>query len=488
MILDKPKGNTSQNNPAKAILLFTLLGVLPSAIGFLLLPIYLKHYDPSEYGLLVIFNLLGSFYGSFSNLKLDAAMRTTYYDYYQDDELRIKFIKSIFTTAVMASFFTLLAMLTLGYLFFDGIFKGEELSFYPFGPLVLISVFFGQIPSVFYVVLKNEYRLKIYSSYIISFLLMNVLFQYLLIVIYELGVLGAILGMLASRVLICFVLLIKEWRLLDFNVDKEMLNNALKFSIPFLPFIFLNWFFMNGDRILLERILNLEAVGKYALLVAIIGLVRLIFSAMDNAFRPYVFEYFKIGFVKDNPHLQKMYFWYICIGLLAFSGILMAGTNLHLITDNSKYLSIVELFPLATLLMLPRLLSRLAALKLIFLKRSAYISTTTAISLVLLVVLFFTLIPSHGLKGALYAIGIMNIVQFAFYYFGARTLIVDKVYLGDLAIAFLSGTTVCLLTWYTCEALALSIDTFGLLQFLSMCIILLLFYFIYPKYRSLSVK
>ena len=488
MILNQPVRNSSENNPAKAIILFTVLGILPSAIGFLLLPVYLKHYEPAEYGTLIVFNLLGSFYGAFSNLKLDTAMRTVYYDYNHVHEQRIKFIRSIFSTSLLISLLSLMATLCLSYFFFDSIFDDDSLHFYPLGLLVLVSVFIGQIPSVFYVVLKNEYRLKLYAFYVLIYIILNVICQYVLIVIYDLGIMGAILGMLLARLCNGILILIRERDLIDFKPDKEMLRRAFRFSLPFLPFVFLNWFYMNGDRVLLESLLNLEALGKYSLLIAIVGLVRLIFSALDNAFRPYFYEYFKSGNIKDNEHLHKMYFWYFASGIAAFSSILMLGTNLHLITDKEKYLSIVPLFPLACLVMLPRLLGRIPALKLVYLKKSMFISISTALAMVTLIILFFQLIPQYELSGALYAMGIMNLIQFVLYLYGAKNLIFRQVNVKPLLALFSLTLLLSFICWNGMISAGYSLAFFGMIQFLMVVLVILSFFLIYPKYKSLKVS
>ena len=183
-----------------------------------------------------------------------------------------------------------------------------------------------------------------------------------------------------------------------------------------------------------------------------------------------------------------MYFWYFASGIAAFSSILMLGTNLHLITDKEKYLSIVPLFPLACLVMLPRLLGRIPALKLVYLKKSMFISISTALAMVTLIILFFQLIPQYELSGALYAMGIMNLIQFVLYLYGAKNLIFRQVNVKPLLALFSLTLLLSFICWNGMISAGYSLAFFGMIQFLMVVLVILSFFLIYPKYKSLKVS
>jgi len=481
------KDQIKLGNPASAIAIFTFLSFLPAAIGFFLLPIYLQHFDPSEYGSLTLFNLFGGFYGIFATLKLDQAARTNYYDYIAKPDELIKYKSSIFSSSILIALLTFLVTWILGHCFFDLIFIESSLSFYPIGFTVLCSVFLGQFTAVIFIFLKNEYDLNRFAGYTICLVLLNAIFQYHLIVNLDYGVLGSVLGALIAKLILAICVLSLNYKMISLSPSIEMLKDSLKFSIPFIPFVFLNWFFMNGDRILLERLLDLNELGKYALLINIILLVKIFFNALTNAFRPYLYLFFK-DLESHKVAIEKIIFWFSTLGLLAISGTIMIGNNINLLTDSPSYLAVVPLFSLGGLIMIPRLLLQLPALQLVYLKKSKFISLTTFISLIILVLLFHVLVPKLGLRGALYSLGIMNIVQCVWFYIDAqRNLKLNYPYLSILAMTTIFTLGLMLLQTAHHEGYMTS-NIFGMIQFIYCIVIATLALLLLPKYRKFNFE
>lgn len=457
--------NRGLSNPLLAAGTYAVLNFLPSMIAIILLPVYLKYLTPSDYGSMAMLGVFGGFYSIIACLQLNVAASVNYYDYNDDRKNREKYMSSIFTTSVLLSAFTFLIFLVLGSSLLDLFLKSQEVGFFPYGLIVLISGFLGQGHAVYFVFLKNEYRLKDFFSYSAALILTNAFFQYYLIVILEMGVLGSILGALVSKLLVSAFLFFSQRQLFESNISKTMVVQSLKFSIPFTPIVLINWFATMNDRFFMEKILSLEEVGKYALLANILLLAGTFFGALMNAFMPYLFENFKQLKHDNIKAIQLVVRTFLRLGILTLSGIILVGSNLHIIISNQEYTSIIPLFSLGALIMLPKMLLGIPYLQLMYMKKSRIIFWYTLLSVVIAVIGFVTLIPLFQLKGALYSLGISNTIFFILIYYSGQRTIKLPLQVGLNVGTILLSLTLGTISYLVCELYGYAIGIYGMLQF-----------------------
>lgn len=448
-----------------AAAIYTIIGFVPSLIGIILLPVYLLYLDPYEFGILTMLGIFGAFYGLLSNLQLNVSAGVNYFDYYDDKRKLKKYVSSIFTASLIISLVTLVIFAVLGPAIFSLFVKSGVVTFFPYGIIVLGSGFLNQVSTLYFVFLKNEYRLKEFLSYSIAFISLNAFFQFYLIVIMEMGVLGSILGGFTSKLIVTMVLLIKQRNLFDFNPKMAWIQKSLKFALPFVPIVFINWFFTIGDRLFLEHFLNLQEVGRYSLLINLLLLSGIFFGALMTAFRPYLFTLFKDLKPTNLKTIQGLVKLFVRIGLFTLSGVILIGTNINLITSNSKYLSVIPLFSLGALIMLPRLLLSIPHLQLMFIKESKTIFWCSFISLAVSIIGFIVFIPLFQLKGALYALGISNLVNFILLYSRGQKRFELPLMKWQNGMSIFFIVTLVLTTYFMCNHLGYSSGMYGLLQF-----------------------
>ncbi len=475
-MIRNPSNNKVQTG--KAIVLFTFLSFLPAALGFFLLPVYLKYYEPGAYGALTLLNLISGFYVAIGTLKLDAAARTNYYDYKHDPAQLKMYVSSIFTYSLILAFAFYFVFLVVAYVLLEYNYQDIGLSFYPYGLVVVTSGLFSLMLVVYFIVLKNEYRLREFAAYSIAIVSLSFCLQYVLIAIVKMGILGALLGVMIAKGIVAISLLINRRDLINLKPERSMLRASLKFSIPFLPFIIINWFFLNGDRFLLEHLLSINELGLYALLLNVLGLIKVFFHALDGAFRPYLFNLFSNNSPEIFSKTKQVANWYFVLGMLAISGIILVGSNLNFITDNTRYLTVIPLFTLGGLVMMPQMFIRIPALILVYSKDSKFISYASFISLILIVVLFFMLIPKFQLYGALYALGIMNLFLLILFYFQAqRAKKLDYNLPAILSCSFVAWIVIGGLFYFRQE-LDWSYNVYGIVQFAGTFLVVALFGFL----------
>ncbi|MEQ9298872.1 MAG: hypothetical protein RIF33_09925 [Cyclobacteriaceae bacterium] len=468
--------------PIQAVIVFSVLALLPALVSVVLLPVYLKELKPEEYGTLTILNLIGSFYAAVSIAQINISASTNYFDYTKEPDKLQKFKSTLFTFSLSIASATFFVFCLVGLLFFDSFTKSESIGFIPLGFMVLVTQYMAQLKSVYLVFVKNEYQLKEFIAYSVSLLFLNSSFQYYLIVVEKLGVTGSLLGAMISNIIVTVTLLIIQRRLIDFSPDKQMMKSALRLSIPFVPIILMSWLFASGDRFLLERLTNLTTVGRYAVLIGLLLLADNVFSSLGNAFRPIIFKSFQILGARELTSIRQFAALYAKFGLFTLSGVVLVGSNISIITSNEKYLSVVPLFTLGALVLLPKLILRIPYLQLMFNKDTRLIAWMTLASMVVLVVSLTAFIPSQGINGALYAIGLSNTCYLLlFYFFAQRRFPLPPMIFRD-ALLIIAGYLLIVGLFYLGHQTGMfPINLYGLFQFIAVTSFLLLLFFRYPN-------
>ncbi len=461
--IDHNKSNLK--NPFKAAMLFTLLSFLPSAINVFLLPVYLQYLDTTQYGLIAILSIFSGLFGMICNLQLNAAASVNFFDYLGSKQLKLRYMSSIYSTSLFISLIFFAIFMLAGPFIFDRLIVSNGIKFYPYGIIVICSSFFNQFYGLYFVFLKNEYNLKEFAIYSISLVVLNAGCQYYLIVIEDWGVIGFIVGTFISKLLIAGIVFISNRKLLTINLDKEMVFKSLKFAIYLIPAVLINWLITVSDKLFLNGLLSLSEVGRYSLLINLTYLSALVFGSMINAFRPAIFKLFSNLSPENIKQLRKLIIWYLNIGLIILSGVILVGSNLDLITTNEKYTSIMTLFPLAVFIMLPRLFNAIPNLQLMYLKKSGYISLVLFISYSLLIISLPILIPNFGLKGALYSLGLSNSVTFLLLFLKSRKVFNLKLIQFDDILKILTGVVIVIAIYLLIGQFEMSIRAFGIIQF-----------------------
>ena len=422
-------------NTLGSVFWFSLLGFLRPAIKIFLLPLYLVYLTPEDYGILALVTIFSSIVVILSNLRLDGAVRVFYFDFESSSKALWNYMSQIYTTILLMGIILMGVMLFCGPSLMRLSFSSDEVSFYPYGIISLSTAILTSLTSVYYIYLKNEVRLKEYFAYSISFILLTIGFQVYLIVFKGMGVLGVLYGSLISTALLCFVIVIRNSRLLNFKLRYKDIAPSIKFALPLVPFSFLVKFENQLDRLVLERFMNLDTVGLYALLVALVGLVIIFMVALENGVRPFLYRSLKRGGEESEKVITLYFNLFVLLGLLTLSGIIMVGSNLDLFTENIKYLSIRQFFVLAGIAAIPMVILRYLAMVLIYYKKTKDVTITTIIKTIIMVILMIYMVPQYGIAGAIIAVSISYLLNSAIFYwlinqYGAPTIRMTKAFMA----------------------------------------------------------
>lgn len=395
--------------------------MLPVAMRFFLLPVYLLVLDVDDYGMLAVIYIIGSFFEIFGNLKLETAVQTYFFDHVNQPEKLNSYISNIFSTSLFLSFGLLALLCLLGPILLDWILKSNDLSFFPDVLIILMTTCLVINLRIYYVFIKNKKFFLEFVGYSFVSLILNTGFQLFFLFVMDMGITGILLGSLVGTIIVFLYFMIRHRYLLTFKLDWKLIRPSLAYSVTLIPFLIFFWANQRIDRFFIERLLGWEWVGKFAVLMALTNLIRIIISSANTSFRPFLFEYFSKGVDVNKDKILLLERMFIYIVYLAVSVVLLIGTNLDLMVNKPKFLEIMPLVPLASMVPLALGYAQLFNQQLIFSKNANRITIVSIIAFVIMMPLYYFLLPIFELEGIILTNLFGNIfVAICFYYYGNR--------------------------------------------------------------------
>lgn len=390
-------------------------------MGTFMIPIYFRELSVPEYGSMAIILIIASFFELFGNLRLQTAVQTYYFDYSDKPRQLLHYISNLFTFSLIFSLVFLLIFFLVGPHLLDFILKGDDIDFYPDIFIVLLTSFMSLNFRIYFAFIKNQKSFLEFALYSVFLVVLGVVFQLFFLFGMDAGLTGILLGKLVGTAIVFLFFMIKNRYLINFDFKKKFIKPSLSYSVALLPFIIFFWANQKIDRFFLERLLDMTWVGKYAALVAMTTLIRNIIDSGINSFRPFLFEFYKEGREKNQDKILLLERVFLYMVFLAASLIILAASNLELLVANPKYLEVMHLAPLATLVPVLMGMAQLFNQQLIFSKNAKRISKVSLFSFVIVTPLYYFLIPQFKLEGLIFANILGNfIVAVLFYYYGKK--------------------------------------------------------------------
>ena len=415
-------------------LIYTLVGLLSPLVTLLLLPVYLNYLTTSEYVILSLSNSFIVVFSIFFNLKVDQAMRTIYFYNSDDFEKQKQLFRTLFSFQIISFIVWLLVFLMVGNSLFSIIYK-NVVPFFPYTFIILSSFLVNSLCGFYYIYLQNKLEVFKYSTYLVgSTLLINGL-QLLCIFYLKLDFIWFLIAPLIANSFIFLIIYLRNSSLFKFQISKPILIEALRFSLPFIPFLIIYNLENQLDRFFIDRLLTIELLAKYVVLLSIASVVSTLFNSVDNAIRP---ELFSIYSNEDYTKKAQFQFdFYLLIGLLSLSFLVFFGVHIHWFLDNPKYNGIAPYFPMIGIAFLPMIFLRFFALQLIYENKVSKMNVYSAIKIIIMAILFWILIPEFGIPGAIITLAVSNFLNAFLFFILLKNKTLPRVKIISYCMSFL---------------------------------------------------
>ncbi|OCZ49439.1 oligosaccharide flippase family protein [Dehalobacter sp. TeCB1] len=400
-----------KNKVLKNSFLYTFNSILIKALGFLLLPVYTYFLTPKDYGitnLIAGFTSVASFVVAFS---LYSAVTRFYADYKSDRDKLKRFYGTVLTFVSLSGIVFVVLSIVFQRILLSLFFKG--LDFYPVVLIGIVGVLFGCIYTVYQNILQGMQDSKKFTITSVIYFLFNVALNLIFIGIYRLGATGVLLaGLIANITFSVYVVFdLRKSALVIFGIDKHLLHEALKYSLPILPHNLSTSIADFFSRILLNSYKSLSSVGLFSIATQFGSIADMIQGSVNMAFAPWFYETMN----KNNPE-SKEEIIRISDLLIRLYGIIFLGIALFcqeavMLMTNSKYVLTWTVIPILVFAFSVKSIYFFYVNVLFYYKQaSKYIFLATLTGSLINVLISFLLIPNLDMYGAALAFVVAKII------------------------------------------------------------------------------
>jgi O-antigen/teichoic acid export membrane protein len=276
--------------------IYGLGGLVSRILAVLLLPLYTSYLTPADYGRVETLVALNAILVTL----LRAGISTAFFRFYFDSsepEQRLKVLRTAFWFTMATSTLGLV----LGWIFASSI--SEFLNVHD-DTLVRAS-FVGLWAQMNYEQLTSLFRVEERSVAFVAASLANVLITIgatvLLVVRFDEGALGVVVGNFTGTLLVYLALLGYRREQLGLQFDRELLRRMNRFGLPLVPSGLALWALNFSDRFFLARIAGQEDVGRYSLGVRIASAMVLLLVAFRMAWPAFAYS------IEDEREARRTY-------------------------------------------------------------------------------------------------------------------------------------------------------------------------------------
>ncbi|WP_297185828.1 oligosaccharide flippase family protein [uncultured Porticoccus sp.] len=259
--------------------------LLSKAAPFLLLPVMTRYLNPAEFGALSLFLLINSCVGAFVGMNIHANISRSFFSLSKSELseligniLVIMFFAAVFVTVLFSG-----AML-----FVDSAFSLPISSFL----IMPFLSFMMMVNTINLTILRNEGRAYVYGLFEVACTFLIISITVCLLLFSDGGWYSQVVGMLVTYGVFFFIAIIYMSRrgYLRLNVLRGEIERILKLSAPMIPYV-LSGVVMNvSDRVFIERMVGLDAVGHYAIGYNFGMIVLICTDAFNKAWSPWFYK------------------------------------------------------------------------------------------------------------------------------------------------------------------------------------------------------
>lgn len=377
---------------------YTLSTILLRASSLIFFPIFSLFLTKSDYGTFSVVQSIILIVGLLGGLGLNKAL--TRFIYYNTESEECDHDTIIFTTLI-SNFCGQLFFITL-FLLAGPYILGPILKDIPFYPYVLIGLITLPLHSIidtarFYFKSVHEGR----KAFLLDtcFFTSNILLNLFFVVGLGYGVLGLFLGILTNTILFSIILIFVFYSKFTFRLKSKIWKGMVTYSLPLLPFTFLNVIFESVDKFFLNANNGSSDSGIYYLALTFAAIFSSFKESVISALTPWVFESMKTSI----SNIRRVFNVILLItGILGFLISLFSQEVLILLSSKPEFIEAYRYVPFAIISFYIIFLGQLFNIKtLYFGNYHKFLFLATSLGIVSEVIACYFLIPIYGLSGAI---------------------------------------------------------------------------------------
>ncbi|NLM18975.1 MAG: oligosaccharide flippase family protein [Clostridiaceae bacterium] len=423
---------SSMNVIAKASLWFILLTVFDRAVSLLTQPFINHILSVEEVGLFGIYQSWHSIFAVVATFKLSSGVLEVYITKNKEDSYNVMGSLSILSSLICLAFFALSVIFIIP--------LSELLSLKPIYIILMFVQIIGDSLISFWTTKKQfDYAYKEYCYVTgILFLIKSVACVFLCYAMERDRLLGRLLGLSLPAIAFGIVLFALYIRKCDFLRVKEYWKPAVLFNIPLIPHYLSTVLLSSSDKVMIEKLADVESAGLYTLAYSFSSLTLVVFGAINSAYNPFSMRAIK----EKNYRVLASTTRVMMLFSMMFAAILtyLAPEGLYILGGGKReYLQALPIVPVLIMgIFLSSFYFVFSNIEFVH-EKTKYIFPVTLAGALLNIGLNYLLIPSLGYEVAAYTTFIGYVFISVCHYWISRRLIKEDVYEIKYILLYLLG-------------------------------------------------
>ena len=247
--------------------------------------------------------------------------------------------------------------------------------------------------------------------------------------------------------LIMFIFILKDGKTI---INKEYWKFTLPIAIPTIFHLLANIALNQSDKVMLQSLVSNSAAGVYALACTFGAVLNTIWSAFNNSWAPFYYEYTRLNQIDEMKQHARNYTELFTIVSMGF--ILLSREVFH-IYANQNFWEGTDLIPLFAIGYYFIFLYSFPVNYEFYNKKTKTIATGTTFAAVCNIILNFLFISWWGIRGAVIATAVAHGLQFGFHWIFAKRINPEEYpfRLSEFIPGFIAVCATCVLYWFTRE-------------------------------------
>jgi O-antigen/teichoic acid export membrane protein len=429
----------------KSSFIYTIVGSLPYAAGFLLLPWLTKFLTPEQFGINALYISLMYLIQIIASFGLDMAIGAIYFDYKDSKEQMRNFLGTLFIGLLIIGAFTFLFFALGGFRLFTLMFRsGDYLDLVPFGMITIVSAVFNSVFKTYSTLLIYQQRPERFFWLNISNFGLTVAATLSILYLFPYTLYGPIVGRLVPAIVSATAAAIALAAEYGLAWDTSYVKKIFRVSYPILIYGVLTWVINYIDRFIIMGILgDPTIVGIYDIAIKLVLFLDLIMAGLINTVNPKVFSIWKEGNLRGStPEVNRYYSGLTAFFMLVIPAfVLLAPIIIPVIISNKVYFSSFQYLAILAAGYVTRVWFLMFMAPVLYFQKTASLPKVLLFSSAFEILVGILLMKQFGIIGMVWTFFLVKPVQAFFLYLESRKFFdfnVNKLKIYYLPVLFMA--------------------------------------------------
>lgn len=396
--------------------IYLIASITSFSISIFSLPIYTRLLTPTDFGISLIFVMLGKIIVGFVTFNLHFST----YRYFFELKAKIQEFKTLNSTNLMflfVIFFLSLLFSFFSFPLYDSFLFELKLN----RDFVLMSIssgFLDYFILYFTTLLTAELKSLQFAGITIINVILNTLFSIYFITEYNLTYMGRVYGIIFSQLIVLLVLLVMCKHTFSFSFSFANLKKSIKLTAPMIPQMGLGLSQNYLDKTMLSYSKGAAALGNYSLGINFATVLKTIMDAVEKAWSPFFFRKGLENTPESKMEIVENFFSLAFLYMILGLGIIYFSEEAIRILTTKAYFSAMYIVPVYVYFYLFAIFGYLSNAQLTISEKIKFILPGAFASAIANIILNFILIRKFGSIGAAISVAISGLISqiFLFYY------------------------------------------------------------------------